>query len=107
MLLTISYSESAYAITPVETLEPSFWDNSKICSLFSRKQQQIFTTSCDNINCRTSVPDYPRRIVESKSLRLFCNFGLFCLLYIHINNNKFTYDKFKNAKFGFSILDMF
>ena len=24
-----------------------------------------------------------------------------------MNNNKFTYDKFKSAKFGFSILDMF
>ena len=31
---------------------------------------------------------------------------MFCLLYIHINNNKFTYDKFKSAKFGFSIVDM-
>ena len=50
-----------------------------------------------------SVLDYPSRTVESKSLRLFWNFGIFCLLYIHINNKKFTYDKFKTEKFGFSI----
>ena len=54
-----------------------------------------------------SVPDYPGRTVESNSLRLYWNFMLFCLLYIHINNNNFTCDKFKSAKFGFSILDMF
>ena len=150
MLLTISYSESAYPITLVETLKPrfgtilkfvyflvvnnnnylsyvvdniifgisvpdypsrnvetTFWDNSEICLLFSRKQQQILSYVVDNIIFGISVPDYPSKTVESKSLRLFCNFGLFCLLYIHINNNKFTYDKFKSAKFGFSILDMF
>ena len=50
-----------------------------------------------------SVPDYPSRTAENKSTRLFWNFCIFCLLYIHINNNKFTYDKFKSAKFGFSI----
>ena len=60
----------------------------------------------DNIIFGISVPDYPSRIVESNSLRLFWNFCIFCLLYIHINDNKFTYDKFKSAKFGFSILDM-
>ena len=61
----------------------------------------------DNIIFGISVPDYPSRAVESNSLRSFWNFGIFCLLYIHINNNKFTYDKFKTAKFGFSIFDMF
>ena len=39
MLLTISYSESAYPITPVEPLKPRFCDNSEICLLFIRKQQ--------------------------------------------------------------------
>ena len=61
----------------------------------------------DNIIFRISVPDYPSRTVESNSLCLFWNFCIFCLLYIHINNNKFTYDKFKSAKFGLSIFDMF
>ena len=64
MLLTISYSESAYPITPVESLKVNLYDYIGISAYF-------------------------------------------CLLYIHINNNKFTYDKFKSAKFGFSILDMF
>ena len=39
------------------------------------------------------------------SLRLFWNFNIFCLLYIHINNIKFTYDKLESVKFGFSIFD--
>ena len=55
MLLTTSYSESAYPIIPVENFE----------------------------------------------------FLYIFLLYIHINNNRFTYDKFKSPKFGFNILDMF
>ena len=57
----------------------------------------------DNIIFGISVPVYPSRTVESNTLRLYWNFSIFCLLYIHINNNKFTYDKFKTAKFGFSI----
>ena len=44
--------------------------------------------------------------VKSNSLWLFCNFGIFILLYIHMNNNKFTYDRFKTAKFWFCMLDM-
>ena len=47
------------------------------------------------------------KTVDCKSLRLFWNFILSCLLYIHINNNKFTYDKFKTTKFAFSKFDMF
>ena len=42
MLLTVSCAESVYPITPVEPLKPRFWDNSEICLLFSRKQQQMF-----------------------------------------------------------------
>ena len=52
---------------------------------------------------------YPITLVETLkpiSTIILC-FGLFCLLYIHINNNKFTNGKFKTAKFRFSILDMF
>ena len=51
MLLTISYSPSAYPIARVETLKAT--------------------------------------------LRLFWNFSIFCLLYTHINNSKYVYDKFK------------
>ena len=53
------------------------------------------------------VPDYPSRTVESNSLRLFWNFSISCLIYIHINNIKFTYDKFKTGKFRFSVFDIF
>ena len=61
----------------------------------------------DNFIFGISVPDYPSRTVESNTLRLFCSFGRFCLLYILINNDKFRYDNFKTTKFGFSIFDMF
>ena len=62
MLFKVSYSESAYPITPVEPLKAILYD--------------YFGTSD------------------------------FCLLCIHINNIKSTFDKFKSAKFGLSILDM-
>ena len=44
-----------------------------------------------------NVPDYPSRTVESNSIRSFWNCSIFYLLYIHINNNKFTYDEFKST----------
>ena len=66
MLLTISYSESAFPITPVEPLKASLYD--------------YFVISV--------------------------YFVYFIFIYFS-NNNKFTYDKFKSAKFGFSILDTF
>ena len=65
MLLTISYSESAYPITPLEPLKATLYD--------------YFVTSL-----------------------YFVYFT-----YIHINDIKFTNDRFKTAKFGFSISDMF
>ena len=65
MLLTISYSESAYPIIPVEPLKASLYDYFGI-----------------------SV-----------------NFDYF--IFIYVSNNKFTYEKFKSAKFGFSIVDVF
>ena len=57
---------------------------------------------------RYSESAYPITPVEplKATLRSFWNFSVFCLLYIHINNDKFTYDKFKTAKFGFSIFDV-
>ena len=106
MLLTISNSESAYPITPVVTLKPRFWGNSVFVYILVVKNNKYVSYFVDNIIFGISVPDYPSRTVESNSLRLFWNFCIFCLLDIHINN-KFTYDKFKSAKFGFSIFDMF
>ena len=55
MLLTISNSESTYPITPVEQLKPRFWDDSEICLLYIRKQQQIFNMLLAN-HIRISVP---------------------------------------------------
>ena len=45
-MLALTTSESAYIIIQVEQLKQRFWHNSEICLLFSRKQQQIFTTCC-------------------------------------------------------------
>ena len=45
-IITLSNSESAYLITPVVTLKPRFWDNSEVCLLFSRKQQQQICIIC-------------------------------------------------------------
>ena len=55
MLLNVSYLESAYPITPVEPLKSRFWDNSEICLLFSRKQQQLFSMCIDSIIFGISV----------------------------------------------------
>ena len=65
MSLTISYSESAFPITPVELLKPRFWDNFEICLLFVVN---------NNTYLPISVPDYPSRTVESISLLLYSNF---------------------------------
>ena len=71
MLLAISYSESAYPITPVlpiEPLKPRFWDKIEICLLFGHKQQQIFITCFDNIIFGINVPNYPCITVETTFL---------------------------------------
>ena len=51
---------------------------------------------------------YPINPVEPLKAILYDYFGIsvYFLYFIHINNNKFTYNKFKSAIFGFSILDM-
>ena len=58
-----------------------------------------------------SESTYPITPVELLKATLYDYSGIsvyvFCLLYIHRNNNKFTYDKFKSAKFGFSMFDIF
>ena len=44
--------------------------------------------------------------LESKSLGSFWNFSIFCLLYIHINNNKYlhmTNSKLRNSDSTYSI----
>ena len=43
-------------------------------------------------------------VVGTKSLRSFWNLNTFCLLYIYMNNNIFTYDKLKTVIFGFTIV---
>ena len=107
MLLKISYSESAYSITPVVTLIPRFWDNSVLVYILVVNNNEYLSYVVYNNIFGISVPDYPSITLESKSLRSFWNFSKFCLLYIHKNNNNFTYDKFKTAKFGLSMHDMF
>ena len=62
MSLTLSNSESAYPVTPVEPLKASLYDYFRISVYF--------------------------------------------VYFIFIYNNKFTYDKFKTAKFGFRIFDI-
>ena len=96
MLLTISYSESAYPITPVVTLKPCFWDNSVFVYILVVNNNKYLSYVVDNIIFGISVPDYPSRTVETNSLRIFWNFCISCLLYIHINNNKFTYNNIIN-----------
>ena len=54
------------------------------------------------MNFDLDYTDYPSRTVESNSLRSFLEFPHIRLFCIQINKNKFTYDKFKAAKFGFS-----
>ena len=59
MILALITSESAHPIIQVEQLKQHFWHNSEICLLFSRKQQQIFTTCCWQYhiqNQRTRLP---------------------------------------------------
>ena len=65
MLLTISYSESAYPITPVEPLKPRFWDNSVFVYILVLNNNKYLSYVVDNIIFGISVPDYPSRTVES------------------------------------------
>ena len=71
MLLTITYSESAYPISLVERLKLHFWDNSEICLLFSRKQQKYLSHVVDITKFVISIPDFPSRKVETTFLGQF------------------------------------
>ena len=73
MLLTISYSVLASSITPEVTLKPRFWDNSVFVYIIVINNNKYLSYVVDNIIFGISVPDYPSRTVESKSLRLLCN----------------------------------
>ena len=107
MIFALITSESAHSIIQVEHLKQRFWQNYEICYLLVNNNTIYLLHVVDDIIFGFNVLDYPSRTVESRSLWLFCNIGLFCLLYSQINNNKFTYDKFKSANFVFSILDVF
>ena len=108
MLLTVSYSELASSIILVEPLKPRFHRILEFIYFLVVNNDKYLSYVVDNIIFKISVPDYPSRTVESKSLQLFCNlvYSIY-IIFIYVNNNTFTYDKFKSAKFGFSILDMF
>ena len=67
------------------------------------KNNKYLSNVVNNIIFGIGVPDYPSRTIESNSQRLFWNFCIFCLLYIHIDNNKFTYDKVRNSDSVYSI----
>ena len=87
MLLTMSYSESANPITPVEPLKSRFSDYSEIVyNLFLK------TTIMYLMLWTVSYSESPvslSRTVESTSLRLLWNFRIFCSRYIHTNSHKF------------------
>ena len=77
MMLTTLYSESAFPITLVEPSKPRFWYKSEICLLLTVNNNKYLSYVVDSIIFGISVPDYPSRTVESKSLRLYWNFRYF------------------------------
>ena len=72
MLLTVSYSESAYPITPVDSLKPRFWDNSVFVYILVLNNNKYLSYVVDSIIFGISVPDYPSRLVETTFLGQFC-----------------------------------
>ena len=64
MLLTISYSESYSS----RTAETTFVHNSEICLLLFLKNKKYLLHVVDNIIIGISVPDYPRKTVETTFL---------------------------------------
>ena len=81
-------------ITPVEPLEPRFWDNSEICKYLFVNNNKYLSYFVDIIIFGISEPDYLSRTIQSKSLRLFRNFSIFCLssykqqINLHMTNSK-------------------
>ena len=81
MLLTISHSESAYPITPVEPLKQRFWDNSEICLLFSRKHTHTYYML---LTSSYSESAYPMTPVELLKASLYDYIGIFFFLYSNL-----------------------
>ena len=71
MLLTMSYSESAYPITPVQALKPRFWNNSEICLLLVVNNNKYLSYVVENFIFAINVPDYPSGTVETTFLGQF------------------------------------
>ena len=95
MLLKISYSESVYPIIPVKLLNHVSGTILKFVHLLVVNNNKYLSHVVDSIIFRISVPDYPSRTVESKSLRLFCNLVYFVYfifiqttIYLHMTNSK-------------------
>ena len=71
MLLTVSYLESAYPITPVEQLKPRFYTILKFVYFLVVNNNKYLVHVVDNIIFGISVPDYLSRTVETTLLAQF------------------------------------
>ena len=80
MLLTVSYSESAYIITLVDPLKRILGTFLKFVYFLVINYRKYSSHVVDSIIFGISVPDYPSWIVDSNSLRSLCNFSIFCLI---------------------------
>ena len=105
VILALITSESAHPITPVEPLKPRFYHNSEICLLLFVNNRNIYHILLTISYSELAYPITPVESLKATLYRSFWNFIVFCLLYIDINNNKFTYDKFKvrNSDSAYSI----
>ena len=103
MLLTMSYSEFVYLITPEEPLKSRFWDNIQICFLYSLKQQQqhIFTACCWQYYIRYQHTQFSLYNYWNHVLGLFWNLFTFLVL----NNNKYLSHVIGNIIFEISVPD--
>ena len=105
MILALIKSESAYLITPVEPLKPRYWNNSEFVYFLVVNNNKYLPHVVDNIIFGISVPDYPSRTVESKSLRLLCNLVYFVyFIFIETTMNLYmTNSKVRNSDSAYSI----
>ena len=84
VILSLIYSQSARPISQV-SWNHVFVSIQKFVFFLVVNNNKYLPHVVENIMFGISVPDYPIRTVENNSLRLFWNFGIFCLLYIHVN----------------------
>ena len=75
--LTISYSESASSITPVEPLKPRFYTILKFVYFLVVNNNKYSVHVVDNIIFGISIPDYPSRTVETTFLAQFLSLSTF------------------------------